>query len=313
MFSTLTLAQGATAPSATLPSAPVRQTLGLIDQISTKLAGAIARAAGLEPDTVQPLTALVVKVCAAILLLIAAWMVAGWVQRLLKRLFARTDLDETLERFFANAARWVVLIIGVLICMEAFGVSATSVVALLTTAGVAIGLALQGSLSHFASGVMLLIFRPFKVGDVVTIAGNEGTVDAIDLFTTTIDTGDNRRIIIPNSQVFGSVIINQTFHDRRLVTLKVPISGGADIAVARRELLAAATRVASTTPGALTQPAPGATLTDAAGNQVWALSVWAQPAAVPAAQEALVVAAKEAIDAHNLGVTPPVSIVRTSA
>ena len=120
----------------------------------------------------------------------------------------KTRFDETLTKFFAKIARWGVLALGVLSCLSIFGVETTSFAALIGAMGLAIGLAFQGTLSNFASGVMLLIFRPFKVGQFVKVGGEAGTINEIDLFTIALDTSDNRRIIIPNSKVFGATIEN---------------------------------------------------------------------------------------------------------
>jgi small conductance mechanosensitive channel len=304
-------------PTTAQPAAPdvskaSEVALGALERVTAPITRAISQALGWDAATISPLVGFVAKVALALLLLSLAWLVANWAKRMAQRVFARTNLDETLERFFANAIRWVVLVVGVIICLETFGVSATSLVAVLGTIGLAIGLALQGSLSHFASGVMLLIFRPFKVEDVVTVAGKEGKVDAIDLFTTTIDTPDNRRIIIPNGQIFGSVIENHTHHPHRLVSVRTSVAPGLDIDLVRRDLLSAASAAITATPGAVKNPAPSCAIIDtAAAAQVWAVNAWAAPASMDALRENLLIAIKEIVERDSLAVPAPVSLVKT--
>ena len=170
------------------------------------------------------ITAYTFKVLGVILLLVGGWIVARWAGSHLGKQLEKTRLDLTLVKFFSNITRWLVLLLTVLTALEVFGVTTTSFVAVIGAAGLAIGLAFQGTLSNFASGVMLLTFRPFKVGDAVVTAGQTGKIDEIDLFFTKMDTFDNRRIIIPNSKVFGSVIETITFHPRRRVDVPVGVT-----------------------------------------------------------------------------------------
>ena len=112
----------------------------------------------------------------------------------------------TLTKFFANFARYVVLIVAIVAILGRVGVDTASFAAILAAAGFAIGLAFQGTLSNFSAGVMLLVFRPFKVGDMVQVNGITGVVEEIELFTTQMNTADNRRMIIPNGSIFGASI-----------------------------------------------------------------------------------------------------------
>lgn len=143
-----------------------------------------------------------------LLFLLVAFIVSGWIGRLVRRAVARTRVDETVAGFLGHIVRWGLMVLAVIACLGVFGVETTSFAAVIGAAGLAIGLALQGSLSSLAAGVMLLTFRPFKAGDYISVAGEGGTVAEIDLFATCLDTPDNRRVIIPNSQVFGAVIEN---------------------------------------------------------------------------------------------------------
>ena len=299
------LASEAAPKEAKAVSSSAEMALSAIERITTPITKVVSGATGWEAVTISPLVGFVAKVVLALLLLSLAWLVANWAKRVSQRVFTRTKLDKTLERFFANAIRWVVLVVGVIICLETFGVSATSLVAVLGTIGLAIGLALQGSLSHFASGVMLLIFRPFKVDDIVVVAGKEGKVDTIDLFTTTIDTPDNRRIIIPNGQVFGSVIENHTHHQRRLVSVRQSFDAGLSVEVVRRDMLEAARAALAATAGAVSEPGPGCALVEYGAAQVWSVSAWAEPRAADALREALLLALKTVAERDSLGVPAP--------
>src|SRR5687767_3804155 len=109
-----------------------------------------------------------------------AWVLAGWAQRGVVRAFEKTHVDATLVRFLASAARYVLLVLALISCLSAFGITATSFAAVLGAAGIAIGLAFQGTLSNFAAGLMLLIFRPFKVGDSIKVGAHSGTVKALE-------------------------------------------------------------------------------------------------------------------------------------
>lgn len=156
---------------------------------------------------------------AFVVLIVGLWL-AGFVERRLTALFAKSNkVDKTVSAFLASLGKYGVIIFTGIALLDQFGVETTSLVALLGAAGLAIGLALQGTLSNLAAGVMLLIFRPFKIGDFVEIGGEAGSVNAISLFTTMLDTGDNVRIMIPNSSVWGSSISNYSFHDTRRLQL----------------------------------------------------------------------------------------------
>ncbi len=129
------------------------------------------------------------------------------------------NLDNTLFRFLGSLAKYIILAFVVIAVLNRFGVQTASIVALLGAAGLAVGLALQGTLSNISAGVMLLIFRPYKVGDFIDAAGRFGNVQEIDLFTTILQTFDNQQIIIPNSQIWGAQIINHSHHPIRGVDM----------------------------------------------------------------------------------------------
>lgn len=216
------------------------------------------------------------KLVGFMLLVLLTWIIAGWVRKGIMNGLLKTGFDASLGKFFGNIGRWLVLLAGGLSALGMFGVETASFAAILASAGVAVGLALQGTLSNFAAGVMLLIFRPFKVGDYIVVSGHQGFVYEIDLFTTKLDTLDNRRLIVPNGQVFGATIENQSHHPARRCDVKVAIAGNEDIHQTRTVLEKAAASVAS----AHKSPdyVPTVVLVEfAPGAMNWEVRTWANP------------------------------------
>ena len=151
-----------------------------------------------------------------------AWVMAGWAQRGVVRAFERTQVDATLVRFMASAARYLLLLVALISCLSAFGITTTSFAAVLGAAGIALGLAFQGTLSNFAAGLMLLIFRPFKVGDTIKVGAHTGTVKALELFWTVLATGDNRRVVLPNSTLSNQPLENVSYYPTRRAEVLLP-------------------------------------------------------------------------------------------
>jgi small conductance mechanosensitive channel len=165
-----------------------------------------------------------------VIILIIGWIVAGWARRSVDRGLSKIEkMDVTLRHFLASLVRYVILVFVVLAVLAQFGVQTASLIAIFGAAGLAVGLALQGTLSNVAAGVMLLLFRPFKVGQYVQAGGHGGTVKAIDLFMTELATPDNVQILIPNGQIWGSSVTNYSFHETRRVDFLVGIDYGDDI------------------------------------------------------------------------------------
>ena len=173
----------------------------------------------------------------AIVTLIIGMMIAGWVKRVVLRLCSKSKtIDDTLGAFFSSIARYIVIIFTILAVLGRFGVETASLIAILGAASLAIGLALQGTLSNVAAGVMLLIFRPFKVGEFIDAAGHAGSVKALGLFVTEMATGDNVKIIIPNGQIWGASIKNFSANENRRVDLVIGIGYDDDIDKAIAEI-----------------------------------------------------------------------------
>ncbi len=178
----------------------------------------------------------------AMALLIGAYFVAKICSRYIAHMVCRR-VDETLGKFLGRLSYYTILIASTLGILANFEVNVAGAMAVLTAAGFAIGLAFQGTLSNFASGVLLLVFRPFKVGDMVIAAGVTGKINEIDLFTTTFDTPDNRRLIVPNSAISSGTIENMTYHAHRRVDLTVGVAYNASLDATRTALTAAVTNL----------------------------------------------------------------------
>ena len=158
---------------------------------------------------------------AALILVITLW-VSGWIAHVVRRSlqrFSKTREDRTLQGFGSSVARVGILVVGLIAVLTRLGVETTSIIAILGAASLAVGLALQGALGNVAAGVMLLVLRPYQVGDHVEIAGRQGVVTSLKLFTTELDTPDNVRVTAPNGKVFGEIITNFTAHGERRIDI----------------------------------------------------------------------------------------------
>ncbi len=237
-----------------------------------------------------------------ILLIIAVLIVSAWVKKFITKVCTKANVEITLARFFGNLAKYAIMILGGITILQTFGVEATSFAAVIAAVGFAIGMALSGTLGNVASGVMLLIFRPFKVGDVINAAGITAKVEEIGLFTTTFDTPDNRRIIVPNGSIFGDTIENISHHDTRRVDVAVGVAYEADIDEARRVLEG----VCANVEGGLSDPAPVVYLKELGGSSVdFVLRVWSNSADYWAVRERLTRDTKKALDAAGIGIPYP--------
>lgn len=246
-----------------------------------------------------------------VVLLTLAWTMAGWSSSVVRNSLLRLKFDETLTLFLAKLTWWGVMGLAALACLSKFGVETTSFAAVIGAGGLAIGLAFQGTLSNFAAGAMLLIFRPYKVGDFVNIAGHLGKVSEIELFTTSIDTPDNRRIIIPNGSIFGAVIENITHNRTRRVEVQVGIAHSADVDETRRVLEEAARG----TPGTLLDPPMAVVLNDLSNTSVvWAVRVWSRTQDYITVRQALLREIKLRLDEAGLEIPfPPMDVYLRSA
>jgi small conductance mechanosensitive channel len=238
----------------------------------------------------------------AIVLILIVVFVAGWLGRMTTRVAKKAHIEITLARFFGNLMRYLFLVVGGISILGVFGIETTSFAAILAAVGFAVGMALSGTLSNVASGVMLLVFRPFKVGDVVSAGGVTGKIEELGLFTTVFDTPDNRRIIVPNNAIFGSTIENVTFHDTRRVDVSLGTDYGADLDKTRAVLMEAATKVE----GRLQDQDAVVVLGDLGDSAIgWAVRVWANTSDYWAVKEQLTRDVKVALDNAGIGIPFP--------
>ena len=171
---------------------------------------------------------------------IVIFFVGKWAVNLVikgtQKAMERGEMDVTLRRFISNLLRMLLMLFVIIAAIHQLGIQTASLIALVGAAGLAVGLALQGSLSNFAAGVLIVLFRPYKVGDWIEGAGVAGSVEEVQILTTVLKTGDNKRVIIPNSQIMGSTITNYSANDTRRVDLVVGVSYSDDLDKVRKEL-----------------------------------------------------------------------------
>ncbi len=253
-------------------------------------------------------TALLIKVVIpasiTLLLLIVAYFVAKFVSRIVAVAVCKR-VDQTLGKFAGKFTFYALLIIIGLTILQNAEVPVTGFAAVIAAAGFAIGLAFQGTLSNFASGILLLVFRPFKVGDIVNAAGVMGKVDEIDLFTTTLDTPDNRRLIVPNSSIAGSTIENVTYHKHRRVDVPVGVSYSASLDETRRVLTNCAEAMGA---GVVAGEGRGyqIMLNNLGASSVdWTVRVWANSTDYFPMKEKLTAEIKRQLDANGLEIPFP--------
>jgi small conductance mechanosensitive channel len=192
------------------------------------------------------------EVIAAVVILVVGRGFAGWARRLTRKGLERGKVDPTLVPFVAKLVYYAVMAVVVIAVLNRLGVATTSVVAIFGAAGLAVGLAMQGTLSNFASGVMLLIFRPFDLGDFVDAGGTAGVVMEIGIFATTLKSPDNIRITVPNSQIYGATISNFNGYDTRRIDMVMGISYDDNIQTAVDTIR----RIVTADPRVLADPEP---------------------------------------------------------
>lgn len=193
-----------------------------------------------------------VNIIATLIILFAGYLLAGFARGLLRKLFAKRNIESTVGGFVGNIAHALIMTFVVITALGQLGVDTKSFAAIIAAAGLAIGLALQGGLSNFAAGFLIIVFRPFKAGDFISGAGIDGKVEEVHIFSTLLNTLDNKRIIVPNSALMGGTITNYTTNPTRRVDLAVPVGHGQDLKRIHSILLGLATA----DPRVLTTPAP---------------------------------------------------------
>jgi small conductance mechanosensitive channel len=203
-----------------------------------------------------------------IVLALATFVVGRWIAMLvtrgLRHVLARAKVEDTLSRFLSNIAYTALFVVVVIAALNQLGVDTTSVLAVFAAAGLAVGLALKDSLSNFAAGVMLILYKPFKVGDYIEAAGTAGGVETIGIFNTVLKTPDNREVSVPNAQIYGGTIVNVTARPQRRIDLVFGIGYGDDLARAKRLLM----EVMTADPRVLADPAPFVGVVELGDNSV---------------------------------------------
>jgi len=165
----------------------------------------------------------------AILIFYIGRFVVRLLVRAMTKVMDRQQVDQTLQKFVGNLVSMALMVVVIIAAIGALGIQTTSFIAIFGAAGLAVGLALQGSLSNFAAGVLIVLFRPYKVGDYVEAAGIAGSVEEVQILTTVLKTPDNKKIIVPNSQIMDSIITNYSANDTRRVDLTIGVSYSDDL------------------------------------------------------------------------------------
>ncbi len=243
------------------------------------------------------------SILGAIAILLLGWIVSAWLQRRVANLGRKNKhLDEMLFDFLASIVRYVVLGFTLLFVLNTFGVQTTSVVAVIGAAGLAIGLALQGTLSNVAAGVMLILFRPIKIGDFVEVAEEMGTVKQINLNFTELADLSNVQVIVPNSEVWGNVITNYSTNDKRRAEWTFGVGYGANLKDA--ETIIRDTIMAD--PRAHADPAPFVQVTNLGDSSVdFLVRVWCNASDYFAFRADMTRQVKEALDAGGVDIPFP--------
>jgi small conductance mechanosensitive channel len=242
------------------------------------------------------------KLLAAILI----WIVGSWIIKQiikgLKRAFKKRDYDVSLEKFLTDLISWALKILLIVVVLSTVGIETTSFAAILAAAGLAVGLALQGSLSNFAGGVLIMIFKPFKVGDLIEAQGEIGGVNEISIFTTKLTGLSNKEIIIPNGILSNGNIVNYTSLGTRRVDLVIGVSYDSDIKQTKSVLMS----ILEKHPLILKDPAPGVTVLELADSSVnFAVRPWCKSEDYWTVYFDVMEETKEQLDANGIEIPYP--------
>lgn len=243
-----------------------------------------------------------VKIVTALLVFVIGRWLAKLLVKMSRNIMRKSNVDQMLVDFIANILYALLLIVVVLAALDQLGVKTTSALAILGAAGLAVGLSLQNSLSNFAAGVMLIIFRPFKTGDYVEAAGTAGIVESITVFTTVMRTGDNREVIVPNGQIYSGTITNYSARDTRRIDMTFSIGYEDDIKLAKtliENTLASESRI-------LPEPAPAIMVTELGASSVdLAVRPWVNSSDYWPVRSDLLENIKAAFDANGISIPYP--------
>ena len=257
----------------------------------------------LTQDRIDAAIMVAVNVVAALVILLVAIAISAWAKRRIVALSNRyARLDDTLFGFLGNMVKYLVLAIGVIFILNRFGIQTTSLAALLGAAGLAIGLALQGTLSNLAAGVMIILFRPFRQGDFIAAGSESGTVTEIQLFYTVLTTYDGIQIIVPNGDIWSKSIINYSANPTRMMDLTIGVAYDADLKKTQEVL----ERISLSDERALKDPAPTIRVKALGDSSVdFTFRVWANSSDFWALQADYTRKIKEEFDANGIGIPFP--------
>ncbi len=246
---------------------------------------------------------LVINAFKALIVLILGWIVAGMVARLVSnKVNANENIDNTIGNFAASLVKWVIRLMVIMAVLSIFGIQATSLVAVMGAATLAIGMALQGTLSDLAAGLMLVVFRPYKQGEYVDVGGTSGTVKEITLFYTELTTPDNVQIIVPNGKAWGEIIRNYSHHKTRRLDLVFGIDYGDDANVAKEVI----TQIASAEARIYKDPEPWVRVTNLGDSSVdLTARLWCDNAEYWDLKFTLTQQIKEALEAKGISIPYP--------
>ena len=256
----------------------------------------------LNAETVNQLAEYLLNGVGFVLILLIGRWIAGRVRSTIRSGLDRPNLDRTLVKFAGNFSYYAIFILAAFMGLQTLGVETASFVAVLAAAGFAVGLALQGTLANFAAGILMLVFRPFNVGDYIEAGGEEGFVKDLQLFYTKMDTRSNRRIIVPNAAIFGSTIRNITFHEGIRIGCAVGTDYPADIDATREILLEAA----RTIDDRIKEKGEQAALVELGGSSInWDVRIWCKPDDRVRLKQELTRAVKYHLDEAEIGIPYP--------
>ena len=257
--------------------------------------------------SVSSVTTFLLHLVGVIVLFIFGIFLAKLLRKLIVKATEKVHVENTISVFVSRLVYWGIIVVFGIACLSIFGVETASIAAVLGAAGLAIGLAFQGCLSNFASGFMLIIFRPFKIGDRIVVDGTPAKVIDINFFETIVNTGDMRRFIIPNSKIYGTTIQNITANPMRRVDVQIGVSYDADIDQTRAVL-----EEACLIEGRLTDEKNVVIMKSLDDFAVkWECRVWCKPDDYYTVQERLVVSIKKKLDAAGIEIPLPQMVIHS--
>lgn len=238
---------------------------------------------------------------ALVIFVIGRWIAKG-ISNVIKRLMRKAEVDEILTSFIGNILYFALILVVIIASLDQLGINTASILTIFATAGLAVGLALKDSLSSFAAGVMLVIFKPFKAGDFIEAAGITGAVEKLRIFSTVLRTGDNREITVPNSQIYGGTIVNYSARDTRRIDMTFGIGYDDDIRKARALIEAAMAEDERI----LKDPEPVILLMELADSSInFAVRPWVNSGDYWVVRSDLMEKVKEKFDANGISIPYP--------